>query len=950
MSTHENFFTRHVVQIISLIIGVGSVFVFWFSYQQTQAISEKNMLNEAREFADGVAHFRTFYSNSVVKRAREQGIEFSHDYLNDKTKLPLPATLSMDFGKYLASANANYSVRLYSDQPFPWRVADGSGGPKDDFESWAMGELRVNPEKPVWRIEQKGAEQVLRYARADRLEASCVNCHNTYPGTPKTSWKEGDVRGVLAVSRPMGAIVHESQRAMMQSFLMLACLGATLLLILIMTLRGMRSSLNLAQQAERQFRVTNQKLVLGLEEREQLSRDLLTSQTKTRAIVDSILDAIVVINSKGIIIETNPAVMPVFGYSPEELVGKNISILMDEDHAHKHDQYLETYSLTGRPHIIGSTRQLTVKHKNGNLFPIELAVNEARVGDSSIFTGVIRDITHRLQAQDELAKAHEAALQSARLKSEFLANMSHEIRTPMNGVIGMTSLLLDSGLNREQRDLTQTVLHSAESLLRIINDILDVSKIEAGKLTISNSHFALLPIIESIFDLLGEQAYNKGIELAYFIDRDVPLEIDSDPIRIRQILINLINNAIKFTDRGYVLLSITASPPDPNNQTLLRFEVHDSGCGIPEDAQKMLFQAFTQVDGSSTRQHGGTGLGLTICKKLTHLMGGEVGLRSKHGKGSTFWATVRAGVITPNTLHPLENMSILLLGNSRTLNNYYDRQLQHWGMLSVVANTLNSLFIALEENNSFTFIALDADMVYHKPEHPLGMISVINTIREYSNAHIIIYGSNRQLEPLRGVKMGRHIHLLPKPLKHSLIFNYLKHLKHHPSEQASKTDTKQQPQLLAVPKVMSQPPAPPVPSLLESKADIRILLTEDHLVNQKVAIAILRKLGYTRVDCAENGEQALQAVQTHAYDLVLMDCQMPVMDGYEATRTIRKLDNPQFQRLPIIALTAHTMKGDDEKCYLAGMNDYLSKPVRPDELGKKLEKWLQARIKTANSV
>ncbi len=944
-SRNGGFISRYVAYILSILIIGGTAFVFWFSHQKSQTITERTMVSEAEEFADSVAQFRTFYSRKIVPSAQEHGIEFSHDYENS-AKLPLPATLSMDFGRFLADSDAKYGIRLYSDQPFPWRVKEGTGGPKDDFESWAINELKKSPEVPVWRIETADSGQVLRYARADRLSESCLGCHNSYPGTPQNNWKVGDVRGVLSITRPVGTLANETRGLMMQSFFMLAVMGVTLLVILTLALRSMRASLNNAQRAEKNAKDANQKLTLGIEEREKLSHQLQTSQTKTRAIVDSILDAIIVIDSRGTIIETNPAVWDVFGYTPEEMIGQNVSSLMQGDQATHHDQYLTNYLKSDGIGFIGKVRQLEAKRKDGSLFPIELSINEARIQDSVIFTGVVRDITQRIRAETELAQAHEKALQSTRMKSEFLANMSHEIRTPMNGVIGMSTLLLDSGLNPAQKDLTNTVLHSAESLLRIINDILDVSKIEAGKLTINNSQFHLLSVAEGVVDLLGEQAYGKNIELAYVIAPEVPDVINSDPIRIRQILINLINNAIKFTHRGYVVLSITAPITDPEtNQATVCFEVHDSGCGIPAEAQETLFKAFTQVDGSSTRQHGGTGLGLTICKRLAHLMGGEIGLRSKHGKGSTFWTTIQVEVVEDQKPRPAlpDNLSILLLGNNLTLNNYYEQQLQDWNMMPVIANTLNHLLSALEENNSFSVVALDADMVYHKPEHPLGMLSVITAIRENSQSLIMVYGSSKQLEPLRGIDLGRKVHILSKPLKHSMILDTIQRLNPPQDSKEKPTDVGNQSsnRLATTNKNPTDSTSAPVQEISQTTLNARILLAEDNLVNQKVAIAMLKKLGYQHIDHANNGKEALKAVQKTRYSLVLMDCQMPEMDGYETTRSIRKLEDEHYQKLPILALTAHTMKGDDEKCYAAGMNDYLSKPVRIDELSARLEKWLK---------
>ncbi|MEZ5451661.1 MAG: response regulator [Thiothrix sp.] len=926
-SPGDGFFTRYIVYILSFLLLIGAAVVFWVSYQKSHRINQEIAVYEASQFTSSVSRFRTFYSQQFVPRAQKNGIKITHDYQANEDTLPLPATMIMDLGKFLGEGKESaYKIRLYSDMPFPWRK---DGGARDDFEKWAIGELRKNPEHAVWRFEGEGDAQVLRYARADRLGESCVGCHNTYPGTPKKNWQIGDVRGVLEVSRPINGFEKVTQQAMMESFLMLVGLGLALLVMLGIALRSLRVSLKASEESAVATRVANQKLMLGIEERERLTEAFKASQIKSRTIIDSVLDAIIVINSQGIIIETNQSVEQVLGYTSEELLGKNVSILMADTNQAQHDGYLRHYLQTGEQQIIGKPRQLTARRKDGSLFPIDLSVNEARFGDNVVFTGIIRDISHRIEAQQELAKARDAALESARLKSEFLANMSHEIRTPMNGVIGMTELLLGGKLNREQRDQVRTVQHSAESLLRIINDILDFSKIEAGKLSISNTQFELLPIIESVMDLLMEDAQTKGIELAFFIDHNVPKAMVSDPVRIRQILLNLLSNAIKFTERGYVILKISTldlecRPPGEAQQ--LRFEVLDTGCGIPEEAQTKLFRAFSQVDGSVTRQYGGTGLGLAISKQLAQLMGGGIGLLSKVGVGSSFWVTITVEVSAvgerPAVAHPL---SVLLLGSKPLMNAYYEAQMREWGMEPVTVDSLNSLLVRLEENNhAYDVIVLDADMFYHKPEHPLGVRTLIHSVREHSQSPLIIYGSSRQIAQLEiSQQLGRQVHLLPKPIKHSLVLRYLSRFQIQPApvEPIMQTDGAT---ILAVNKK-------------------RILLTEDHSVNQKVALAMLKKLGHTHIDCALNGEEALQAVQQNAYDLVLMDCQMPKMDGYEATRQIRQLPAPLYQALPIIALTAHTMKGDDEKCYAAGMNDYLSKPVRLDELQKKLEKWLTVK-------
>ncbi len=936
----DGFISRYIVYILSVLLLIGSGIVFWYSYQKNQSIHQEIAVYEASQFAGSVSRFRTFYSEHFVPRAKESGLEITHDYLHRKNALPLPATMMLDFAKYLSDGKASeYEVRFYSDKPFPWRK---DGGARDDFERWALVELRKNPEKAVWRFEGEQGQQRLRYARADRLTESCVGCHNTYQNTPKNDWKVGDVRGVLEVNRPLSGFENATKQAMMESFLMLLGLGMAMLLVLMLALRGLRGSLKATQSSETAARLANHKLVLGIEERERLAENLKASEIKTRTIVDSVLDAIVVINAKGVVIETNQSVLPILGYTPEELLGQNIKILMEGDHHIQHDHYIQRYLQTGEQHIIGNPRQLMAKRKDGSLLPIDLSVNEARFGDSLVFTGIIRDISQRLQQQQDLAQARDAALESARLKSEFLANMSHEIRTPMNGVIGMTELLLDSKLTKEQHDQVHTVQQSAESLLRIINDILDFSKIEAGKLSVTATTFELLPVIEGVIDLLAENAHGKGLELALLMERDVPAAIVSDPLRLRQILLNLLSNAIKFTARGHVVLKISVSGDALASGTLavLRFDVMDTGCGIPTEAQVKLFTAFSQVDGSVTRQHGGTGLGLAISRQLAQLMGGDIGLESQVGVGSTFWASISVEISQLSQIPVLQSVpAVLVWGAKPLLNPYYDEQLQQWGLEPVRVDSFNSLLLTLESNPQFDLIVLDADLAYHKPEHPFGMIAVMQAVREHTQAVVMIYGTGRQVAALEKARLGQRVKLVTKPIKHSGMLRYLTQWQANNGmanpEIADKTSSTEL-SLAATPE-MDTPEAVPV----------RILLTEDHLVNQKVALAMLKKLGYTHIDFAVNGKEALQAVQQQCYSLVLMDCQMPVMDGYEATRQIRQLDDACYQELPIVALTAHTMNGDDQKCYEAGMNDYLSKPVRLEELQQKLEKWLRVQHKLA---
>ncbi|KAG1694793.1 Hybrid signal transduction protein dokA [Nymphon striatum] len=487
----------------------------------------------------------------------------------------------------------------------------------------------------------------------------------------KHDWKAGDVRGVLEIVRPVNTAETDTIGMLKDSFLMMLAIILSMVGLIFFVLRKLTNSLDTTHEAYLQ--------------QEQTSKKLEASSIKMRAIVNSVEEVIIVINERGIITECNNSIEKIFGYTQEEITGKNVSILMPGEHHKKHDKYIKEFLKHQKGTVMGQNREFNAIRKNGEQFPIELFVNDARIGDEIIFTGSIRDITHRKKTQEITEKAHKAALESAELKSEFLANMSHEIRTPMNGVIGMTEMLLLSELDEDQTELANTVKDSADSLLTIINDILDFSKMEAGKLTIKKNMFSLIKMIEGSIDLLAKEATRKQVELAFFIDKDVPLEIMGDSGRLRQVLINLFNNALKFTENGHVILHVTRL-----DDSTLSFSVIDSGIGIPEEALNTLFDSFSQVDGSSSREHGGTGLGLAICKQIVTLMNGKMGVKSEVGNGSTFWFTIQIDPVTDNSERPYIHMNtnVLMWSTSDTLNRFYKNQLDQWGMNSTYCKNI----------------------------------------------------------------------------------------------------------------------------------------------------------------------------------------------------------------------------------------------------------------------
>lgn len=627
---------------------------------------------------------------------------------------------------------------------------------------------------------------------------------------------------------------------------------------------------------------------------------------------------------KGTITYANDKFCAISGYSREELIGANHRIL--NSNSQPKSYWKNMFSAVSQGKIWND--EVCNKAKDGQRYWVDTTIVPLYDNDNKLsgYISIRTDITHQKDIIYRLAEAKKQAEVANQSKNDFLANMSHEIRTPINGVIGMTNLLLDTPLNQEQSEFTATVKYSAESLLIIINDILDFSKIEAGQLTLEPIEFDLGVLVHELGSSIALQAHNKGLELICPANVMPAQSFIADPGRIRQILNNLVGNAIKFTENGEVSVLCNVQSQTEERTTFL-FEITDTGIGLNSDQQGKLFERFSQADNSTTRKFGGTGLGLTISKQLVELMDGEIGVTSVEGKGSTFWFTINIQN-TPSTnsqpiTNNLKNQKVLVVDDNYTNRVLLGKLLTKWQaeytLVDSGENALAALTKASEEGSPYHIAILDMQMP-HMDGMQLG--TAIKKNSQLSSTRVVMLTSQGQQGDAEQFKAIGFTAYLNKPIDQSILLNTL--------IKTAKISTPEK-------QLTTANSANKVPQF-----SARVLVVEDNTVNQKVAQGLLKKFGL-QVDLAANGEEAIKSLETLPFDLVFMDCQMPVMDGYEATKQIRQISSKVLNRkIPIVAMTANSMQGDQEKCLSVGMDDFISKPINPAKVEEALNRWLSA--------
>jgi len=799
-------------------------------------------------------------------------------------------------GKQLTLMNGAYMVRQVHD------LAEKKFGQKGHTTS--LKPLRPENAPDDWEREvlplfEKGKEEVVtlgpigdktfvRFMRPHAVEESCLKCHTGQ------GYKVGDIIGGISISIPWQPIERTLSGQISSGVMAYGALWFLGILGLVVVRSSIRHQLSERIEAEARLQRANQ---------------------VQRQFLDTAATAIYTVDAQRIVTGVNDELLRLTGYSKEELVGKHCGLLGGDSCS------VMCPLLNPSPDGRIFRRQCELRTKNGYQRVVlkNATTTNDESGKESGCVGSFVDIT-------DLIEARKSAEEASRVKSEFLANMSHEIRTPMNGIIGMTDLALGTDLNEEQREYLDAVKMSADALLTLINDILDFSKIEAGKFELVPINFSLRDCIANTLTTMAVMAQSKGLELVYEIPAEIPDAVIGDPGRLRQIIVNLVGNAIKFTPNGEVSVRVELEW-ETDSEIFAQFSVTDTGIGIPSQMQEKIFESFQQVDSSTTRGYGGTGLGLTVSALLARMMGGRIWVDSELGRGSIFHFTVRLGVQTePQDISTcadsssLRDVPVLVVDDNATNRRALSQMLANWQMKPASVDhataALDEMNRAHSDGTPFTIVLIDYMMPDIDGFQLATQIKNDPVLRE--TILIMLTSAGERGHAARCVELGIAGYLM-KPVRQSELFEVICASIHKALPGKTRTS------------LLTRH------TIRESRRCLNILLAEDNRVNQKFAIRLLQKMGHT-VSVAQNGREALEAFTRDHYDLILMDIQMPEMDGFKATAAIREKEKSENAApIPIIAMTAHAMTGDREQCLEAGMSGYVSKPINVQEIFDTIE-------------
>lgn len=657
--------------------------------------------------------------------------------------------------------------------------------------------------------------------------------------------------------------------------------------------------------------------------------ELTKSEMRIRSILETVVDGIVTIDEHGIVQTFNKAAARIFGYSSEEVCGHNVRMLMPEPYHSNHDGFIRRYLETGVPHVIGIGREVMGRRKDGSTFPLDLAVDEFSIGELRHFTGILRDITDRKRVSQELEEAKRAADAANRAKSDFLANMSHEIRTPLNAIIGFSNLALRTEMTPKQYDYLQKIQNQGISLLGIINDILDFSKIEAGKLEMERIDFDLDDVLNTVASIVSHKVHARELEFLLYMPFHIPNKIVGDPLRLTQVLTNLAENAVKFTEQGEVDISVSVLE-QTEAKAKLRFDVRDTGIGMSEEQVSSLFEAFKQADTSTTRKYGGTGLGLSICKRLVEMMDGEISVESRLGEGSTFSFTAWFGLNIKGERQRrviqkrLTGLRLLVVDERPEARDALTRRVEGLPLTVDSTGTVSEALEALRQHDAadpYDLVLMEWTSSGTDAGEAIRRIKTHATLKNVPAVLVVTaFGSDEVQAQAREAGADG---LLTKPISASTLFDAIVGL-------------------FAPDASLSE--GAPSSETIRTLDGSTVLLVEDNEINQQIAMELLAHAGVI-AEIANNGREAVEKLK-HAkgdspYDLVLMDVQMPEMDGYEATRLIR--EESRFAGLPIIAMTSHAMAEEKRRCLEAGMNDHIAKPIDQETMLATMMKWYKPR-------